>query len=393
MLLARYSLLLLDLLLLDFILLNPGRRMRVLVREAYTVGCLFKTLGSTLKTCGLQTPSGWGARKFDTQPERMPGLWRMELPRAVHGSKHTAGWTALRTGGGESTLNSRRKSKKRKSQSKFFVEANTGVNSSGKIKQVARILPLLSILGLTSCLGSTLTNLLVTSVKITPANPSIGTTGTQAFMLSVTYVDGTTDHEPPDQTTWTSDNTDVAKIDKLGVATGGSAGTANIGGSFQGNNAHTVLTVTGLKKNAISAVGDSRSLHVTNLATGQEMTFAANPSSDSITVSSGSESENTAAAEVSVLPEHEPAWIAIDPSGNYLYVVNHASESVSAFAIDWRTGALNAVEGSPVRAGAKPWSVEVDSDGAGLSVAHLEDTDISRFRIDSTTGALTPEQQ
>jgi len=130
---------------------------------------------------------------------------------------------------------------------------------------------------------------------------------------------------------------------------------------------------------------------VTNLATEQEMTFAANPLSDSITVSSGGDSENVAAAEVSVLPEHGPGWIAIDPSGKFLYVVNHDSESVSVFAIDWRTGTLNAVVGSPVQAGTKPWSVEVDPDGAGLSVAHLEDTDISRFRIDRVNGVLTPE--
>ncbi|MGB8523550.1 MAG: beta-propeller fold lactonase family protein [Candidatus Acidiferrales bacterium] len=258
---------------------------------------------------------------------------------------------------------------------------------------MARILPLLSILGLTSCFGSALTNLLVTSVKLTPANPSIATTGTQAFILSVTFVDGTTDHENPNDTTWTSDNTAVATIAKTGIATGVAPGTATIGGSFQGNNAHTVLTVTNLTKAAIAVEGDSRTLHVTNLATEQEMTFAANPLSDSITVSSGGDSENAAAAEVSVLPEHGPGWIAIDPSGKFLYVVNHDSESVSVFAIDWRTGALDLVVGSAVQAGAKPWSVEVDPDGAGLSVAHLEDTDISRFRIDAATSALTPEQE
>jgi YVTN family beta-propeller protein len=314
--------------------------------------------------------------------------------RDAHGSEHTAAGLALQTGGGESTLSGRARSEVGNRGLSFSRgEANTGVNSSGKIKRVARILPLLSVLGLTSCLGSTLTNLLVTSVKLTPANPSIAATETQAFILSVTFVDGTTDHENPNDTTWTSDNTAVATIAKTGIATAVAPGTANIGGSFQGNNAHTVLTVTNLTKAAIAAQGDSRSLHVTNLATGQEMTFAAKRLSDSITVSSGGDSENVAVAEVSVLPEHGPAWIAIDPSGSYLYVVNHTSESVSAFAIDWKTGALNAVAGSPVQAGAKPWSVEVDPDGAGLSVAHLEDTDISRFRIDLATGALTPEQQ
>lgn len=254
------------------------------------------------------------------------------------------------------------------------------------------MIPLLSLLGLSGCFGSTISNLFVTDVDLTPANPSIATTGTQAFTLSVTFVDGKTDHENPEHTTWTSDNTAVATIDKMGIATGVSVGTATIGGSFQGNNAHTVLTVTNLKP-GIAVRGDSRMLHVTNLNTGLEMTFAANRLSDSITVSSGGESENVASAEISVLPEHGPAWLAIDPAGNYLYVVNHTSESVSAFAIDWKTGALKSVAGSPFRAGAKPWNAEVDSDGAGLSVAHFGSTEISRFRIDPVSGALTPEQQ
>jgi YVTN family beta-propeller protein len=297
-------------------------------------------------------------------------------------------------GGVESTLVGRARSEIGNRGLSFSRgEANTGINSSGKFKRVARILPLLSILGLTSCFGSSISNLFVTSVNLTPANPSIAATETQAFILNVTFVDGTTDHENPNDTTWTSDNTAVATIAKTGIATAVAPGTTKIGGSFQGNNAHTVLTVTNLTKAAIAVEGDSRTLHVTNPGTGQEMTFAANRLRDSITVSSGGDSGNVAAAEVSVLPEHGPAWLAIDPSGKFLYVVNHSSESVSAFVIDWKTGALNAVAGSPVRAGAKPWSVEVDSDGAGLSVAHLEDTDTSRFRIDPATGALTPEQE
>ena len=48
---------------------------------------------------------------------------------------------------------------------------------------------------------------------------------------------------------------------------------------------------------------------------------------------------------------------------------------------------------SPFPTGAKPWSVEVDPDGAGLSVAHFEDAAVSRFRIDTATGALTAESQ
>jgi 6-phosphogluconolactonase (cycloisomerase 2 family) len=121
------------------------------------------------------------------------------------------------------------------------------------------------------------------------------------------------------------------------------------------------------------------------------MTFAANGLRDSVMVSLASNSRT--AAEISVLPEHGPAWLAIDPSGRYLYVLNLASESISAFTIDWKTGGLQVVVSSPFPVGAKPSSIEVDSDGAGLSVAHLPGGEVSHFLIDPATGALTPDPQ
>ena len=93
-----------------------------------------------------------------------------------------------------------------------------------------------------------------------------------------------------------------------------------------------------------------------------------------------------------MLPEHGPGWLAIDPFARYLYVVNQTSQSVSAFSINWKTGELNAVVGSPFAAATKPSSVEVNPDGTELSVAHFEDSTVSKFRIDPATGALTPEQ-
>jgi len=295
------------------------------------------------------------------------------------------------------------------------------------LKRVARILPLLSILGLASCFGSTVSNLFVTDVDVTPGNPSIVIAGTQAFILNVTFVDGTTDHENPNATTWTSSNTAVATINRMGIATGVAPGTTTIGGSFQGNVAHTVLTVTNLQP-GIAVRGDSSTLFVTNLARQQQLEFAANKLSDSITVLSSDDNagadetasasdsargtatagnsaadaahnssiagEGSASAAFSVHPEHGPAWLAVDPTGKFLFVVNHTSESVSVFSIDWKNAALNAVAGSPIRdVGAKPLSIAIDADGAGLSISHLENKEISRFHIDILNGALTPELQ
>jgi len=258
-----------------------------------------------------------------------------------------------------------------------------------KFKRLFQILPLLSILGFCSCLSSAVSNLFVTSTKLTPANPTIAVGATQQFILNETYLDGTTDQEPPNSTTWASDNPAVATINKMGIATGVAAGTANIAGSHDGNNANTTLTVTASADAVIAVQGDSRILQVKNLRTGQQMTFAVNGLRDSVTAWSGDDS--TAAAETSVVPERGSGWLAIAPSGDYLYVVNQISGSISGFAIDWKAGSLNPVVSSPFRTSAKPSSIEIDADGAGLSVTHLQESTVSRFRIDSRTGALAPD--
>jgi Bacterial Ig-like domain (group 2)/Lactonase, 7-bladed beta-propeller len=260
-----------------------------------------------------------------------------------------------------------------------------------KFKRPLQILSLLLLVGLSSCLGSAVSNLFVKSTKLTPANPTIAVGATQQFILNETYLDGTTDQEPPNHTTWASDNPAVATIDKTGVATGVAAGTANIAGSHDGNNANTTLTVTAAEFAVISVEGNARLLRAKNLRTGQQMTFATNGLRDSVTAWSSGDSAAT--AEVSVLPEHGPEWLAIAPSGDYLYVANQISGSVSAFAIDWKTGGLKAIVSSPFSVGAKPSSIEIEPDGATLTVTHLENPAITRLRIDLATGALTLESR
>jgi hypothetical protein len=258
-----------------------------------------------------------------------------------------------------------------------------------KFKQFVQVLPLLSLLGLSGCISSAVSNLFITGVKLTPANPTIAVAATQQFVLTATFLDGQTSNVTTSDSRYSSDNTAVATVNASGLATAVATGTANILASYHGNNTKTLLTVTAAA-NVVSMVeGDSRVLHVTNLRTGQRMTFAANGLGDSVMISR--DGEGMAATEVSVLPERGPGWLAIDPSASYLYVVNQTSQSISAFSINWKTGELNTVVTSPFAAAAKPSSVEVNADGTGLSVAHFEDSTVSYFRIDPATGALTPE--
>jgi DNA-binding beta-propeller fold protein YncE len=258
-----------------------------------------------------------------------------------------------------------------------------------KFKQFGQILPLLSVLGLCGCISSDVSNLFITGVKLTPANPTIAVGATQQFALTATYLDGQTSNVTTSDTTYSSDNEGVATVNGSGLATAVAVGTASILASYHGNNTKTLLTVTAAANVAIAVQGDSRALHVTNLRTGQRMTFAANGLGDSLMISR--DGERMAATEVSVLPEHGPGWLAIDPSGRYLYVVNHTSQSISAFSVNWNSGELNTVVTSPFATAAKPSSVEVNPDGTGLSVAHFQDSTVSYFRIDPATGALAPE--
>jgi len=260
-----------------------------------------------------------------------------------------------------------------------------------KFKRLVQFIPLLSILGMSACISSDVSNLFITGVKLTPANPTIAVTATQQFALTATYLDGQTSNVTTSDSTYASDNKAVATVDGSGLATAVAVGTANISASYHGNNTKTVLTVSATPLVATAVQGDSRVLHVTNLRTGQRMTFAANGLADSVTISR--DGQTMPATEVPVLPEHGPGWLAIDPSGRYLYVVNHTSQSISAFSINWKTGELNTVVASPFAAPAKPSSVEVNSDGTGLSVAHFQDSTVSYFRIDPATGSLTPDPQ
>jgi Lactonase, 7-bladed beta-propeller/Bacterial Ig-like domain (group 2) len=258
-----------------------------------------------------------------------------------------------------------------------------------KFKQLVQIVSVLSILGLSSCISSDVSNLFITGVKLTPANPTIAVATTQQFALTATYLDGQTSNVTTSDSTYASDNKAVVTVNSTGLATAVAVGTANVSASYHGNNTKTLLTVTTAPNVAIAVQGDSRVLHVTNLHTGQHMTFAANGLADSLMISR--DGESMAATELSVLPEHGPGWLAIDPSGHYLYVVNHTSQSISAFSINWKNGELNPVVASPFPAPAKPSSVEVNPDGTGLSVAHFQDSTVSYFRVDRSTGALTPE--
>ncbi|HZS70386.1 MAG TPA: DUF4082 domain-containing protein, partial [Candidatus Acidoferrum sp.] len=82
----------------------------------------------------------------------------------------------------------------------------------------------------------------LTSITVTPANPTIPAGGTQQFTATGRYSDNSTQNITS-QVAWSSSNSAVATINSAGLATGAGAGTATITATKGGISGSTGLTV------------------------------------------------------------------------------------------------------------------------------------------------------
>jgi 6-phosphogluconolactonase len=65
---------------------------------------------------------------------------------------------------------------------------------------------------------------------------------------------------------------------------------------------------------------------------------------------------------------NEPEQLVMDPSGDYLYVMNSASENISVFSISPSSGTLTQLAGSPFSIGLSPLSMQITPSGKFLFV-------------------------
>ncbi|MGH9773634.1 MAG: beta-propeller fold lactonase family protein [Candidatus Acidiferrales bacterium] len=256
--------------------------------------------------------------------------------------------------------------------------------------------PLLVLSGLPGCTVFISTNgSTVRSIQITPANPTISVGSRQQFTANVTFGDGITIQVDSISAIWASSNPFVATINDSGLASGLKPGTATITGTFDNVSGSTLLTVSASPQARSVVSASAGKLEVAYSGSRQCFLFVLDSLNDAISVfiinsSTGQEALMT---KLSVAPAHAPAWLALDPSGRFLYVGNHGSPDISAFLVDSETGRLVNIAGSPFPTGNFPWSISVSPDGELLSVTHLEPQAASLFRIDSITGALTWEER
>ncbi|HKD39541.1 MAG TPA: beta-propeller fold lactonase family protein, partial [Myxococcaceae bacterium] len=261
----------------------------------------------------------------------------------------------------------------------------------------------------------TLTVISLSSITVSPSNPSIPVGATQQFTASGRFNDGSS-QDLTSSVTWSSSNGTVASINATGLASALAAGSTTIqatSGTVMGTMNLTVTLPPPRFAYAANRGSDTVSLYTVNAATGQlrhngyvtagsgvfsvtvdpagKFVFVANILSNNVSAFTIN-SVNGALTPVAGSPfaaGTNPFSIAVDPSGKFAYVANFGSTSVSAYTINTSTGALTAVSGSPFTSGAMPTSVAVDASGKFVYVANSGSNNVSAYTINASTGALT----
>ena len=85
-----------------------------------------------------------------------------------------------------------------------------------------------------------------------------------------------------------------------------------------------------------------------------------------------------------------PVALAVDPSGQYLYAADKATNQVTGFRIKGVIGTLSALSNSPYSSGPGPDAIAISPTNKFLYVANGGDASLSAYKIDPTSGNLIP---
>ena len=231
----------------------------------------------------------------------------------------------------------------------------------------------------------------ISSVQVTPANPSIRVGETLQFTAIVTFRDGGFNQILTDGAQWSTSNPAVATISRTGLATGVGVGRTAITATVGSVSGSTTLTV-GLLAPAVMAVeGGPGKLFFTLSESSKRLGYVANAMEDTITAYrvDAATGKSEPIGRYSVELARGPFWMAVHPSGRFLYVVNQVSNNVSAFRVDRASGRLTSVPGSPFDAGGRPWEISVDATGKYVYLTNLGSEEIFVYSIEQATGALS----
>jgi 6-phosphogluconolactonase (cycloisomerase 2 family) len=93
-------------------------------------------------------------------------------------------------------------------------------------------------------------------------------------------------------------------------------------------------------------------------------------------------------------PPNGPTVLAVDPLGNFLYVIGNASNTISCFRITDINGSLAPLSPATISTGINPTAIAIRGDDNWLFVANNETLNgfgiLSQYEIKPATGVLTP---
>jgi len=87
---------------------------------------------------------------------------------------------------------------------------------------------------------------------------------------------------------------------------------------------------------------------------------------------------------------NSPGPLLVNPLGQFLYVLNTGSGTISTFKISSATGTLSPLTPATVSVNSFPQSIAIRSDDLWLFVTNLNSANVSEFALTPATGQLTP---
>ena len=85
-----------------------------------------------------------------------------------------------------------------------------------------------------------------------------------------------------------------------------------------------------------------------------------------------------------------PEQIVVHPTANFAYVANYGNDTVSMYAINPSTGILSPLSTPTIATGESPRSISINPAGTFAYVTNAVSNTVSMFAINASTGILTP---
>jgi 6-phosphogluconolactonase (cycloisomerase 2 family) len=120
--------------------------------------------------------------------------------------------------------------------------------------------------------------------------------------------------------------------------------------------------------------------------------YTTNPGADNISTFTINSSTGTLTTKTAVAAGSSPIAMAITPSGQFAYVVDPSEDTIRFYSINSSTGALSSTGISiagAIGTGASPRSIAIDPTGQFAYVVDAVDDEVWIYGINSITGALT----